>query len=71
MVSALTHRSMTDISATLPGEVIKPALEYPGIQELIDVDSIEEVDLKAAFQQRMEIWTILVPSTFVAQVGSE
>jgi ribose 5-phosphate isomerase RpiB len=53
-VSALAHKSFAEIIATLPDEIIKPAIEYPGIKELIDVDSIEDVSLKAAFQERMK-----------------
>jgi hypothetical protein len=30
-------------------------LEYPGIRELIDIDSIEDGQLKAAFLERMRI----------------
>jgi ribose 5-phosphate isomerase RpiB len=52
-VSELAHRSFAEIIATLPDEVIKPAIEYPAIEELIDVDSIEDIDLKSAFQKRM------------------
>jgi ribose 5-phosphate isomerase RpiB len=54
-VSALVHRPFAEIIATLPDEVIKPALEYPGIRELIDIDSIEDGQLKAAFLERMRI----------------
>ena len=53
-VSDLAHRPFSEIIATLPEEVIKPAIEYPGIEALIDVDSIEESNLKAAFQERMD-----------------
>ncbi len=28
-------------------------LEYPGMQELLDIDSIEEAALKAALQKRL------------------
>lgn len=52
-VSAYTHRSFAEIVSTLPDAVIKPALEYPGIKALIDVNSIDDADLKAAFQKRM------------------
>jgi ribose 5-phosphate isomerase RpiB len=52
-VSSLTHRPLAEIIATLPDEVIKPALEYPGIKELIDVEAIEDERLKATFLARM------------------
>ena len=52
-VSDLTHRPFTDIIAMLPDGVIKPAVEFPGIKELIDVNSIEDPQLQHAFQERM------------------
>jgi ribose 5-phosphate isomerase RpiB len=54
MVSGLVHKPFADIMTTLPDEILKPAIEYPGIKALIDVDSIDEPDLKAAFLKRME-----------------
>ena len=53
-ISELAHRPFAGIVATLPDDVINPAIEYPGIEELIDVNSIEDADLKAAFQERMK-----------------
>jgi len=53
-VSELTHRPFAEIIVTLPDEVIKPAIEFPGIEELIDVDLIEDANLRAAFQKRMK-----------------
>ena len=53
-VSRLTHRPFAEIIAALPDEVIKPAIEYPGIKELIDLDSIEDAELEAAFTARMK-----------------
>jgi ribose 5-phosphate isomerase RpiB len=53
-VSHLAHRPFAEIIAALPDDVINPAIEYPGIEELIDVNSIEDADLKAAFQERMK-----------------
>jgi ribose 5-phosphate isomerase RpiB len=52
-VSDLTHRPFAEIIATLPDDVVNPALEYPGIKELIDVDSIDDEHLQAAFLERM------------------
>jgi ribose 5-phosphate isomerase RpiB len=53
-VSELTHKPFAEIIVTLPDEVIKPAIEFPGIKELIDVDLIEDANLKAALQNRMK-----------------
>lgn len=52
-ISSLTHRPFAEIIATLPDDVIRPAIDYPGIKDLIDVDSIEDEHLKAAFLERM------------------
>jgi ribose 5-phosphate isomerase RpiB len=52
-VSTMTHRPFAEIIATLPDDIIKPALDYPGIKDLIDVDTIEDAALKAAFLKRM------------------
>jgi ribose 5-phosphate isomerase RpiB len=52
-VSAMTHCSMAEIVSTFPDEIVRPTLEYPGVSELIDVDSVEDQPLKAALLQRM------------------
>lgn len=52
-ISRLVHRPFAEIIATLPAEVVKPAIEYPGIKELIDVDSIEDELLKSVFLERV------------------
>jgi hypothetical protein len=52
-ISAYTHRPMAEIIDVLPDHIIKPALTYPGMAELIDVDSIEDAALNAAIHKRM------------------
>ena len=52
-VSTLVHRPLHEIIVALPDDIIRPALEYPGIQELIDADTIEDDALKTAFLSRM------------------
>ena len=52
-VSAMTHCSMTEIIATFPDDIVRPVLEYPGVQALIDVDSIDDAALKAVILKRM------------------
>ncbi len=47
-VSAAAHKPFADIVASLPEEVIRPAVEYPGMAELIDVEAVEDEALKAA-----------------------
>lgn len=51
-VSTCTHRPFAEIVSALPDDVIGPALHYPGIAALIDVNSIEDAALKAAFARR-------------------
>jgi ribose 5-phosphate isomerase RpiB len=51
-VTQITHRPLAEIIHMLPDSTIKPALEYPGIRELIDLDSIEDPDMKLALRQR-------------------
>jgi ribose 5-phosphate isomerase RpiB len=52
-ISTLTHRSFAEIIETLPNDVVMPAIEYPGMKELIDVGSIEDPGLKQALEKRM------------------
>jgi ribose 5-phosphate isomerase RpiB len=52
-VSALAHRSFAEIITALPGEVVRPALDYPGMRELIAVESIADPELKAVFRERI------------------
>jgi ribose 5-phosphate isomerase RpiB len=53
-VSRAAHRSMDEILARLPEEVVNPALAYPGIEELIDVETIEDLPLRQAFVTRYD-----------------
>jgi ribose 5-phosphate isomerase RpiB len=52
-VSALTHRSYAKIIEALPDSVILPALSYPGIKDLIDIETIQEPALKSALEKRV------------------
>ena len=51
-VSELTHRTWPEIITAMPDEMIQPALSYPGMWVLIDVDSIQDAALKSALLQR-------------------
>jgi len=42
-----------EIIAALPDDILLPAMEYPGTLELIDIPSIEDPALKAAFVKRL------------------
>ncbi len=52
-VSAMTHCSMAEIVATLPDDIVRPTLEYPGVWDLIEVDSVEDAALKTVLLKRM------------------
>ena len=52
-ISTEVHRPFAEIIENLPEEIIRPCLDYPGIKELIDVESIEDVDLKSAFKKQL------------------
>ncbi len=47
-ISEVTHRSMTEILAALDPQVVKPALDYPGFWDLLDVDSLSDTGLAQA-----------------------
>ncbi len=51
-ISSVSHRSMAEIVADLPDEVIRPVLQYPGVRELLAVDQTPGSDLGAALQTR-------------------
>lgn len=52
-VSKYTHRDFAEIIEKIPDNIIKPAINYPGMKEIIDIDNIENYRLKEAFQKRM------------------
>jgi ribose 5-phosphate isomerase RpiB len=51
-VSAITHRPFAEIIASLPGDVLDPVLAYPGVERLVDLDSIQDNNLRGAFVRR-------------------
>ena len=52
-ISGYTHRPLAEIIDVMPDHIVKPALTYPGVSELIDVNSIQDTALNAAIQKRM------------------
>lgn len=50
-ISACTHRGMGEILASLPEEVARPALCYPGMAEIIDMNSIDDPVIKSALSR--------------------
>jgi len=47
-VSHTTHKTMAEIIRNLPKSIVKPALEFPGVLDLVDVDGLEDQEIKAA-----------------------
>ncbi len=43
-----THKTMAECTRLLDQDIVHQALRHPGVWELVDVDSIEDADLKAA-----------------------
>jgi ribose 5-phosphate isomerase RpiB len=50
-ISAVAHRPMAEIINNLPSDVLNPVLQYPGVRELIAVDTIDDPALKDVYQQ--------------------
>ena len=50
-VSAATHRSMVDILLALPEDILKTALTFPGIMEILENDTLPDSALKKALSQ--------------------
>ena len=54
-ISVVTHRPMSEILEKLPDAVVKPVLEYPGIKELLAIDTIRDKEMKSVLSARMSI----------------
>lgn len=67
-ISDITHRTMADIVQKLPDSVASPALVYPGVWELLDVDTLLDCELAAVLRERHERAVDAGPD--VAQRGS-
>lgn len=52
-ISQATHRSLAEIVAALPDNVFWPAVEYPGVLDIIDLPSITDLTLKEALLRRL------------------
>jgi ribose 5-phosphate isomerase RpiB len=51
-VNTLTHRSLAEIVAALPDEVVLPVLQYPGAWDLIDAENVTDEPLRGALLAR-------------------
>ena len=48
IISQITHHQMSVIIQNLPENIIRPALNYPGIRELIEIETIQDQDIRKA-----------------------
>jgi ribose 5-phosphate isomerase RpiB len=53
-ISQTTHKTMAEIITGLPESIVKPALNYPGVLHLIDIDNIEDQEIKTAISRWVE-----------------
>jgi ribose 5-phosphate isomerase RpiB len=51
-ISNAVHKPLPDIIKDLPDDVINPVLTYPGAKELLDIESIDALEIKEALQER-------------------
>jgi ribose 5-phosphate isomerase RpiB len=51
-ISRIAHHSMAEIIQNLPEQVVRPALDYPGILEILDIEKIEDEELRKALSTR-------------------
>ncbi len=52
-ISATVHCSFAETISLINEKVLKPVLNYPGVLEIIDIDSIQDSELKEAFRKRI------------------
>ena len=52
-VSMAAHRTLAEIISSLDEGVIRPVLAYPGVSELIDTNSIEDVTLRETLEAKI------------------
>jgi len=50
-ISKIAHRSMAEIIQQLPEDIVRPALEYPGVRDLIAASPIPDRELQHALGQ--------------------
>ena len=52
-VNEAAHRSMSEIVARLPSEIVVPTIRHPAAAAVLDVDGIDDADLRSALQARL------------------
>ena len=51
-ISMAAHKPMSEIILALPDDVIHPVLAYPGVIDLMDIESIDDPEFKEALRER-------------------
>jgi ribose 5-phosphate isomerase RpiB len=52
-LSGLVHRPMAEIIRVLPDNLMCPVLDYPGFLDLIEIETIADQDVQAAYKERL------------------
>ena len=52
-ISAAAHKPLADIISCLSSDVVDPALNYPGIPEILDIDSIRDEKLRKVLAEHI------------------
>lgn len=53
LISCITHKSMAEIIQVLPDEVIRPVLHYPDFLDILDVETLQDEELKNVLLRRI------------------
>lgn len=53
-ISDTTHKDMAEIIRSLPENIVRPVLEYPGVCDLIDIQNLKNNDMKSALSNWLE-----------------
>jgi ribose 5-phosphate isomerase RpiB len=52
-ISDLVHRPFAEIIRVLPDDILQPVLRYPGMRDLISPETIDDLELRASFLDRL------------------
>ena len=52
-ISKNTHKNFAEIIVSLDNSVVKPALGYPGVKELLDIDNIKDENIRHVLKQNI------------------
>jgi ribose 5-phosphate isomerase RpiB len=61
-LSAAAHRSFADSIAALPDELLHPVLCFPGVEKIIDIETIEDEQTRSVFRARARAASVAYPA---------